>query len=258
MNDEAPVLIEQQGPILRLSFNRPKALNALNAATLDAFTSALREVSSETRVIIVQGSGEKSFVAGADIAEMADLSPTEAAAFAAQGHEAANLIETLDAIVIAQVQGFALGGGCEMALACDMIIAGEKAKFGQPEVGLGVTPGFGGTTRLVRQVGLHRALQLLATGEIIKADQALAWGLVNEVVAQDELSNRVQAIAEMIAKNAPFAVAASKKSARAAAETDLRTANALEQQLFGLCFSTADQKEGMRAFIEKRKPAWSK
>ena len=258
MTNEAPVIVERNGPVMKISFNRPKALNALNAATLDALSDALDSLTAETRVIILTGSGEKSFVAGADIAEMKDLSPTEAAAFSAKGHTIGERLESLDQIVIAQVQGFALGGGCEIALACDMIIAGEKAKFGQPEVSLGVTPGFGGTTRLVRQVGVHRALQLLSTGEIMRADKALSWGLINEVVPQDELSARVEAIAAQICKNAPMAVAASKRSARRAAEMDLGAANAYEQQIFGMCFSTAEQKEGMAAFVEKRAPNWSK
>ena len=257
MTNEAPVLVETNGPIVRLSFNRPKALNALNAETLDALSVALEEIDSSARVIILSGTGEKAFVAGADIAQMAKLSSSEATAFARKGHAIGERLESLDQIVIAEVQGFALGGGCEMALACDMIIASEKAKFGQPEVSLGVTPGFGGTTRLVRRLGLSRALQLLSTGDIFRADRALEWGLVNEVVPHDELKARVAAIAEQICKNAPLAVAAAKRCARLAAETDLSTANAYEQQVFGMCFSTADQKEGMAAFVEKRSPTWS-
>jgi len=257
MSTEDLILVEQTENILKLTFNRPKALNALNGATLDALASALDQVSDEVRVIILTGAGEKAFVAGADIAEMAALSPTEAASFSAKGHGIGERLANLDAVVIAQVNGFALGGGCEMALACDMIIASQKAKFGQPEVGLGVTPGFGGTTRLVRQIGLHRALQLLTSGEMIRADRALEWGLVNEVVAPEELADRVQALASQIAKNAPFAVASAKRAARLAAESDLATSNTYEQQIFGMCFSTADQKEGMAAFVEKRKPSWS-
>jgi enoyl-CoA hydratase len=257
MNSESPILVDASDKIVRITFNRPKALNALNAACLEALHAALDNIPDTVRVVILQGAGEKAFVAGADITQMASLSPVEAAAFASKGHAVGELLEKLDAIVIAQVQGFALGGGCEIALACDMIIAGEKAKFGQPEVSLGVTPGFGGTTRLVRQIGLHRALQLLCTGEVLRADRALAWGLVNEVVPQDELSGRVTALAEQICKNAPFAVASAKRSARRAAETDLATANAYERTIFGMCFSTADQKEGMQAFVEKRKPNWS-
>lgn len=257
MTNEAPVLVESNGPIVRLSFNRPKALNALNGETLDALSAALDTLDAQARVLIICGSGDKAFVAGADIAQMANFSPAEAAAFARKGHVIGERLESLDQIVIAEVQGFALGGGCEMALACDMIIASEKAKFGQPEVSLGVTPGFGGTTRLVRRLGLARALQLLSTGEIFRADRALEWGLVNEVVPHEELKDRVAAIAEQICKNAPLAVSAAKHSARVAAESDLSTANAYEQQVFGMCFSTADQKEGMAAFVEKRSPIWS-
>lgn len=256
MSDEALILVEQNDKILTLTFNRPKALNALNAATIKALGEALDQVPKEIRVIILTGSGEKAFVAGADIVEMAEITPSEAAVFTANGHAIGDRIEALNAVVIAKVNGFALGGGCEMALACDMIIASSKAKLGQPEVSLGVIPGFGGSTRLVRQIGLHRALQLLTSGEILRADKALEWGLVNEVVPHEELDARVDAIAAMIVKNAPAAVAAAKHAARLAAETDLGTANAFEQQAFALCFDRAEQKEGMKAFVEKRKPEW--
>jgi enoyl-CoA hydratase len=160
-------------------------------------------------------------------------------------------------VVIAEVNGYALGGGCELLLACDFAIASENAKLGQPEVSLGVTPGFGGTTRLVRRVGLARARQLLCTGEQVSSADARALGLVNEVVPQNELRARVDWIAEKIIKNGPVAVRLAKRAANVAAETDLATANAFEQQIFAQCFSTEDQKEGMRAFLEKRKPTWT-
>jgi len=251
------LILETNGGVTRVAINRPKALNALDRATLLELDRALEALDPKTRVLILTGSGEKAFVAGADIASMAKLEPNEAAAFSRLGHRIGDRLAGLDAITIAEVNGFALGGGCELMLACDFAIAADHAKLGQPEVALGVTAGFGGTTRLVRRVGLARALQLLATGARISAAEALAMGLVNEVVPQAELRARVDAIAAAIVANAPLAVAASKRAARLAAETDLGTANAHEQQVFGMCFATKDQKEGMAAFLEKRKAAWT-
>jgi enoyl-CoA hydratase len=250
------VLVETRGKTTRIAVNRPRALNALNRATLSELIAAFDALPAGTRVVVLTGAGEKAFVAGADIAEMADLTPSRAAAFSAMGHALGERIEGLDQPVIAEVNGYALGGGCELMLACDFAIAGDAAKFGQPEVGLGVIPGFGGTTRLGRRVGLARARQLVLTGDRLSAADALAWGLVNEVVPQAELRARVDALAERIAQNAPLAVAAAKRSTGAGAETDLTAANQFEQQLFALCFATADQKEGMRAFVEKRKAVW--
>ena len=256
MNDERTVLVEAEGPVTRLTINRPKALNALNRATLEALAEALGDVAEGTRVIVITGSGDKAFVAGADIAEMVDLGPAEAADFSALGHSVGNLIEAIDPIVIAEVNGYALGGGCELMMACDFSIASDNAKIGQPEVGLGVTPGFGGTTRLVRRVGLGRAKQLLSTGAPLSAADAMAWGLVNEVVPQAELRDRVAKLTKQIVKNSPVAVTFAKRAANLAAETDLATANAFEQQIFGMCFAKPDCKEGMAAFVEKRKASW--
>ena len=257
MNTEQTVIVESDGPITRLSVNRPQALNALNPQTVEALIAAVDDLRAGTRVLILTGAGDRSFIAGADIGAMAELSPLQAVAFARMGHSLGERLAALDAVVIAEVNGFALGGGCELMLACDFAVASDKAKIGQPEVGLGVTPGFGGTTRLVRRVGVSVACRMVTTAEQLDAQQALAWGLVSEVVPADELRARVDKLASKIARNAPWAVAASKRSVHIASETDLATANAYEQQAFGLCFSTADQSEGMKAFVEKRKPQWT-
>lgn len=251
------LLVERPTPtLLRIVIHRPKTLNALNRATLIELGRALDQVPAEVRVVALTGAGEKAFVAGADIAEMAAFSAVEAQAFSRLGHQVLAKLQTMDAVVIAEVNGYALGGGCELMLACDFAIAAENAKLGQPEVGLGVTAGFGGTTRLVRRVGEARARQLLFTGETIGAREALAYGLVNEVVPQPELRARVDAIAEKIGGNAPLAVARTKRSIQVGAEIDLEAANNFEQQAFALCFATEDQKEGMRAFLEKRRARW--
>jgi enoyl-CoA hydratase len=251
------LIVESAGPLTRVTINRPKALNALNRATLEELAAVVAAPPPGMRVLVITGSGDKAFIAGADITEMAAIGPVEAEALSRLGHTVGGRIAELDAAVIAEVNGFALGGGCELMLACDFAIASDNARLGQPEVGLGVIPGFGGTTRLVRRVGLARAQQMVLSGEQLSAAEALAAGLVNEVVPRAELRARVDAIAERIAKNAPGAVALAKRSLRVGAETDLDTANAYEQQAFALCFTTQDQKEGMRAFVEKRKAAWS-
>ncbi len=256
MDTEQTVVVETEGPVTRLVINRPKALNALNRDAIEALSLAVDELPANTRVVILTGAGDKAFIAGADISAMADLTPPEARAFAKMGHELGERLQAIDAVVIAEVNGFALGGGCELMLACDFAIASDKARLGQPEVGLGVTPGFGGTTRLTRRVGVSTACRLVTTGEQIKADQALQWGLVSEVVPHDELRARVDELAGKIVKNSPLAVAAAKQAVHLASETDLATANAFEQQVFGMCFATEDQKEGMQAFLQKRKAEW--
>lgn len=243
--------------VTRITIDRPKVLNALNRATLASLNRALDELPEGTRVVVLTGAGEKSFVAGADIAEMAELPAPLAARFAAEGQAILTRLGELSVPVIAQVNGYALGGGLELVLACDFAIASENARFGLPEVGLGVIPGFGGTIRLARKIGPNAARQLLYTGGQWKAEEALRAGLVNEVVPLADLTGRVDAIAAQIGKNAPQAVANAKHSARRAEETDLSTALALEAQLFGLCFATADQKEGMRAFLDKRPAQWT-
>jgi enoyl-CoA hydratase len=243
--------------VTRITIDRPKVLNALNRATLASLDRALSDLPEGTRVVVLTGAGEKSFVAGADIAEMAELPAPLAAQYAGEGQRILARLGELAVPVIAQVNGYALGGGLELVLACDFAIASDNARFGLPEVGLGVIPGFGGTIRLARKIGPAAARQLLYTGAQLKAEEALRAGLVNEVVPLAELTGRVDAIAAQIAKNAPLAVASAKRSARHAEETDLGTALAVESQLFGLCFATADQKEGMRAFLDKRPAQWT-
>ena len=243
--------------ITRISIDRPKVLNALDAPTVRELRAAIEAVDSGTRVVVLAGGGDRSFIAGADIGAMSKMSPLEARAFSRLGHETLLLLEGLPQPTIAEVQGFALGGGCEVALACDFVIAGEKARFGLPEVTIGVLPGFGGTVRLARRVGPGAARRMMFTGAPIKSDEALRIGLATEVVAQDELRARVDEVAKTIAQNAPHALALAKKASYVGENTDINTAVAYEQEVFALCFSTADQKEGMQAFLEKRKPTWA-
>ena len=243
--------------VTRLTIDRPKVLNALNEATLQELAAAIKNLDAKTRVLILAGGGEKAFVAGADIAAMAELTPNRAQAFSQMGHDIFLMIERLPQPTIAEVQGYALGGGCELLLACDFAIASTKAVIGLPEVTLGILPGFGGTFRLARRIGPAAARQMMFTGAPVVADEARRLGLVNEVVPRDELSARVDAIAASIANNAPYAVASAKRAARVGAETDIASAAAYEAEVFGLCFSTPDQKEGMQAFLEKRKPTWT-
>jgi enoyl-CoA hydratase len=254
-----PVLVEAAaGPIATVTVDRPAALNALDAATLGALVDVFASLATERelRCVILTGAGEKAFVAGADIKAMAAMTPAEAGALSALARRLGELIEGLPAPVIAAVTGYALGGGCELALACDFIYASRAARFGQPEVSLGVIPGLGGTQRLARRVGLARARELLYTGALIDADEALRLGLVNAVVEPADLLPRVRAVAQAIAARAPLAVAAAKRAVRRATEGPLAAGLELETQLFAALFATADQKEGMRAFLEKRPPQW--
>ena len=248
-----------EGALSILTIYRPEKLNALNAHVLSEMRSAIDEARTRpgTRVLAVTGSGEKAFVAGADIAEMQAMRLEEARSFARAGHTTLDALEQLPIPVIAAVNGFALGGGCEIALACDFIYASENAKFGQPEVKLGVIPGFGGTQRLLRRVGNAMARELVYTGKTISAADALAIGLVNRVLPQAELMNAVRATAAVIAEMGPLAVAEAKKVLREGEGRSLRDANALEIEGFAGLFETADQKEGMAAFIGKRKAAFS-
>lgn len=252
--EERVVLLEKQEHIAVVTINRPKALNALNTALLAELDTVLEHVEcdEDIYVVIVTGAGDKAFVAGADIVEMKDMTPVTARPFSKLGHKVFRRLELMEKPVIAAVNGFTLGGGCELALACDIRIASEKARFGQPEVGLGITPGFGGTQRLARTVGIPKAKELLYTARTIKADEALTIGLVNKVVAHEELMNEVQAMAATIAANAPVAVRFCKAAVNRGMQTDMDTAVAMEQELFSQCFATEDQKEGMTAFVEKR------
>ena len=248
------VLYTQEGAVGVVTIDRPKALNALNSTVLDELRQAFEAMDRETvRCVVITGSGEKSFVAGADIGEMSNLTQGEAEAFGKKGNDLFRMIETFPVPVIAAVNGYALGGGCELALCCDIRICSDNAQFGQPEVGLGITPGFGGTQRLVRAVGPGRAKEMIYTARSIKADDALRVGLVNAVYPQAELMPAAMKLAGTIAKNAPIAVRACKKAINEGTQVDMDSAIVIEEKLFGSCFETADQREGMQAFLEKHK-----
>lgn len=246
---------EQRGHIGILRINRPKALNALNSATLTELSQALDELlaDSSIRVVILTGSGEKAFVAGADIAEMSQMNPMQARCFSQLGQGVMDQIEQLSQPVIAAVNGFALGGGTELAMACDFRLASENAKFGQPEVTLGLLAGFGGTQRLPRLVGKGRASEILFTGDILDVQEAYRIGLVNRVYPLPELMNEALALADRIASRAPVAVQFTKRAIRIGQNTDLLSGEAFEAEVFGEVFSTQDQKEGCSAFLEKRR-----
>lgn len=256
MSDFENLAIAHEGGITTITVDRPKVLNALNEATLLELERAVTSLPADTRVVVLTGAGDKAFVAGADIAAMSDFGPQEAEAFSQLGHRVMNTIEELTVPVIAAVNGFALGGGCELMLACDFAVAAENARIGLPEVTLGVIPGFGGTVRLANRVGVARARQLMFTGLPVKADEAARMGLVNEAVPKIELMGHVHYIADKIAKNAPKAVAFAKRATRVAEQSHPRVAGTFEQELFAMTFATADQKEGMTAFLEKRPAAW--
>ena len=249
------LLFENQDGIGLITLNRPKALNALNQATLEELNQIADKLAQDTsvKVIIITGSGEKAFVAGADITQMQPMSAIEGRNFGKLGQAVFNKIENLPQPVIGAINGFALGGGCELAMACDIRYASDKAKFGQPEVTLGITPGFAGTQRLARLVGKGRAKELLYTGDIIDAHEAYRLGLVNKVVPAEELMLAVMVLAQKILSRAPVAVQLCKAAVNEGLDTDLETGTAYEAEVFGLCFATADQKEGMGAFVEKRK-----
>ncbi len=236
-----------------ITINRPEALNALNSSVLDELSAVLDGVDQQTiRCLILTGAGEKSFVAGADIGEMSTLTKAEGEAFGKKGNDLFRKLETFPIPVIAAVNGFALGGGCEIAMSCDFRIAADTAMFGQPEVGLGITPGFGGTQRLARLIGPGMAKQLIYTARNIKADEALRVGLVNQIVPLEELLPTAEKLASTIAKNAPIAVRACKKAINEGLELNMDDAIALEEKIFGDCFETEDQREGMANFLRKK------
>ena len=248
------VTYEPQGAVAYLIINRPEALNALNSQVLADLDAALDAIDLDAvRCLIVRGAGEKSFVAGADIAQMKGLTKAEGESFGKQGNDVMRKLETLPIPTIAAVGGYALGGGCELAMSCDFRICSDTAVFGQPETGLGITPGFGGTQRLARLVGPGMAKQLIYTAKNIKADEALRIGLVNSIYPAQELLPAAEKLAGTIAKNAPIAVRACKKAINDGLQVDMDRAVTIEEKLFGSCFETADQKEGMGAFLEKRK-----
>ena len=248
------IVYEQKGSYAVITISREKALNALNSQVLDELNETLDAVNlEEVRCLILTGAGAKSFVAGADIGEMSTLTKAEGEAFGKKGNDVFRKLETFPIPVIAAVNGFALGGGCEISMSCDIIICSDNAVFGQPEVGLGITPGFGGTQRLARLVGPGMAKQMIYTARNIKADEALRIGLVNAVYTQDELMAAAEKMAAGIAKNAPIAVRNCKKAINDGLDADMDEAIVIEEKLFGDCFESYDQKEGMAAFLEKRK-----
>ena len=249
------LLLEIENGVALLTINRPKSLNALNSETLSELNTCLAELERNTdvKVVILTGSGEKAFVAGADISEMVNATPAEGRPMGLLAKEAFGRLENMPQVTIAAVNGYALGGGCEISMACDIRVASENAKFGQPECGLGILPGFGGTQRLARLVGKGRAKELIFTCDQITAEDAYRMGLANHVVPQAELIDYCKAMAGRIMKNGPFAVALAKQAINTGMDTDLDSGLKLEANLFGLSFSTEDKKEGMTAFLEKRK-----
>ena len=248
------ITYEVEGAVGVITINRPKALNALNSAVLEELDAALDAVDLDTvRALVLTGAGDKSFVAGADIAEMSTLTKAEGEAFGKKGNDVFRKLEIFPIPVIAAVNGFALGGGCELSMSCDIRLCSDNAVFGQPEAGLGITPGFGGTQRLARIAGVGMAKQMIYTARNIKADEALRIGLVNAVYTQEELLGAAKKMAAGIAKNAPIAVRNCKKAINDGLSVDMDQAIVIEEKLFGGCFETHDQKEGMSAFLEKRK-----
>ena len=248
------VTYEQERFVGVVTINRPKALNALNSGVLEELEATFDQVDLETtRVIILTGAGTKSFVAGADIAEMSTLTKEEGEAFGKKGNDVFRKIETFPLPVIAAVNGFALGGGCEISMSCDIRICSENAVFGQPEVGLGITPGFGGTQRLARIIGVGKAKEMIYSASNIKAEEAYRIGLVNAVYSQEELMDMAKKLANKIARNAPIAVRACKSAMNEGLDVDMDKAIVVEEKAFGSCFETEDQVEGMKAFLEKRK-----
>ena len=248
--------IEYNDGITVMKISAPKSLNALNSTILKEMGDFIGSLDAKTRVLIITGDGEKSFVAGADISEMAHLDEPQGFEFGRLGAQVFRAIETLPIPVIAAINGFALGGGCELAMSCDIRIASSKAKFGQPEVGLGIIPGFSGTYRLPKLIGQGYAKEMIYTGEIIRADEALRVGLVNAVYEPEELMGKAMEMAAMMLKNAPVAISLAKQSINEGYDLDADGAIGLENKLFGKCFATVDQKEGMDAFLNKRPAAF--
>ena len=250
------LLIDRDGPVVVLTLNRPDKLNALNEELLRELAASLVALQDDraVRVAVLTGAGDKAFAAGADIAAMAEMTATQAKRLSDLGHRLGALIEQAPFPVIAAVNGFALGGGCELALSCDFIYASDKARLGQPEVGLGVIPGFGGSQRLARIVGVAHARELCMTGDVIDAEAALRLGLVNAVVPHAELLPKVRGVAAKIASKAPLAIASVKRAILRGADAPLATANELEASAFAALFGTHDQREGMGAFLGRRTP----
>lgn len=253
------IILEKEDYLAILTVNRPSALNALNKETLLDISAAIEDVKEDSaiKVLIITGAGNKAFVAGADIAYMQNFTVQEGRAFAEFGQSVFRFIELMEKPVIAAVNGFALGGGCELAMACDIRLASENALFGQPEVGLGVMPGFGGTQRMPRLIGEGRAKELTYTTDTIKADEAYRVGLVNHIYPAEDLMDQAKKMAQKIARQAAKAVGYSKFAINKGMQVDLDTGMSMESSMFGMCFSVADQKEGMNAFLNKRKPVFT-
>jgi enoyl-CoA hydratase len=248
------ILLEKEGSVAILKINRPQALNALNDETLEELVMAVEEIESdlEVKAVVLTGEG-KAFIAGADIKQMSELTPLQAKRFAELGHGLLEIIEASRLPYIAAVNGFALGGGCEVMMACDVAYASTKAKLGQPEINLGISPGFGGTQRLTRHIGRMRAKELLLTGDTISAQEAYELGLVNKVFEPEELMDKAMELANKMASKSGVQLSFIKALVNKGADIDLATANTMEISYFSSAFSTHDQKEGMKAFIEKRK-----
>jgi len=253
------ILLDRDGEIGVVTINRPKALNALRTDVLRELASCFKElaIDDSVKVVVITGAGDKAFVAGADISEMAILNPTKAKEFSEFGNSVFLAIDRFPKPVVAALNGYALGGGCELLLSCDIVVASEKAKIGQPEVKIGIPPGFGGTQRMVRLLGKMKAKELIMTGDMITAEEALRIGLVNKVVPAEKLLEETKSLARTIASRAQVAVRMAKQLINEGVNVDLETGLALESKGFAVCFATSDQKEGMKAFLEKRDPKFT-
>lgn len=251
-------LLFEKGPISIATVNRPNALNALNREVLEDLTRVIREIrhDASVRVLIITGAGDRAFVAGADIAAMSEMTTAEGLDFSHLGHRVLSSLEDLPIPVIAAVNGFALGGGTELALACDLVIASEKARFGQPEINLGLIPGFGGTQRLAHRIGQAKARELVMTGDMIDAKAALTLGLANQVVAPEELMKSAKELAKKLVGKSAFALRQAKSALRASFTMPEDAGLRYEQEAFAVTFSSADRIEGTKAFVEKRQPSW--
>jgi len=252
------IRLERQGAVATLTFDRPRALNALDVAALRQLARAVRDVRRDAgvRALVVTGAGERAFSAGADIASMATMSVAQGHAFSRLGHEVLARLEGLTIPVVAALNGVALGGGLELALACDLLVAAETARLGQPEINLGLIPGFGGTQRLVRRVGQARARELVYLGHAISAEEALRIGLVNRVVPPARLAEEAARLAAELAAKAPLALAQAKRATALAADVDLATGCRFEIEAFAVAFAAEDRVEGLTAFLDKRPPVW--